>query len=796
MKDSSDSLSALKIAYNYKTFQSKPTQAQKRAFPVNPKDAANRLPYQNPRLSLHERIADLLGRMTLEEKIAQLYCAGWIGKVSDILFDEAGKLSHAKLAPLAKDGLSQLGRPSQARPPRPAAELTNAIQKFLLEETRLGIPALFDEEGLHGLMGIGATSFPQAIALASSWDEDLVESVFSAVARETRARGSNYVYTPVLDLARDPRWGRVEETYGEDPYLVSRMGVAAIHGLQGRDGPRIDKQHVLATAKHYAVHGQPEGGQNAAPGNISERVIREQFLLPFQAAVMEAGVGAVMASYNEIDGLPSHINHWLLQDVLREEWGFQGFVTSDGMGVPQLVAVHHVAADAAQAARMAIQAGVDIEIPEGQCYPSLLEQARAGQVAVQTIDRAVGRILRAKFLLGLLDEAPFVDPDQAEQISNCPEHCQLALEAARKAIVLLKNQGDLLPLDATRIESIAVIGPNAADVHLGGYAMDPGRGVSVLEGVRQRAGSAIRVGYAEGCRITEGVQGWEAWHRDQVRLSDPADDDQRIAEAVALARASDAAVLVIGGNEATCREGWWSDHLGDRDSLELLGRQDELVRAVLATSTPTVVVLINGRPLAINFIAEHVAAILECWYLGQEGGTAVAEALFGDINPSGKLPISFPRNVGQLPVYYNHKPSAKRGYLFSTTEPLFPFGHGLSYTTFSYTNLRLDPPRIPPDGRTLVRVEVTNTGTRPGDEIVQLYIHDQISSLTRPLKELKGFKRIHLEPGQTRTVEFSLGYKELACLGLDMQPQVEPGLFDVMVGTSSVENLTVVLEVF
>jgi len=762
---------------------------------VKPTDSTSLPSYRDPHLSLEARIADLLGRMTLEEKIAQLYCAGRIIEMSEILFDEEGRLSHAKMSALFKHGLCQLGRPSQARLPRPAAELTNAIQEFLIEETRLGIPALFNEEGLHGLMGVGATSFPQAIALASAWDEDLVERIFSAVARETRARGSNYVYTPVLDLARDPRWGRVEETFGEDPYLVSRLGVAAIYGLQGRDGPFIDKEHVIAVAKHYAVHGQPEGGLNAAPGNISERIIREQFLPPFQAAVIEAGVGAVMASYNEIDGVPAHVNAWLLQDVLRGEWGFQGFVTSDGMGVPQLVALHHVAADASQAARMSIQAGVDVEVPVGHCYPSLQEQAEQGQVDMQTIDRAVERILRAKFLLGLLDEPPYVDPDQAEQVSNCPQHRQLALEAARKAIVLLKNQGDLLPLDGTRIGSIAVIGPNAAGVHLGGYSMHPGRGVSVLDGIRRRVGEAIRVSYAEGCRITEGVQGWEAWHKDQVILSDPASDDQRIAEAVALAQASDVAVLVIGGNEATCREGWWFDHLGDRDSLDLLGRQDELVARVLETSTPTVVVLINGRPLAINAVAAHVPAILECWYLGQEGGTAVAEVLFGDVNPGGKLPVSFPSSVGQLPVYYNHKPSAKRGYLFSTHAPLFSFGHGLSYTTFTYANLRLDPPHISPGERSRVQVEVTNAGPRSGDEVVQLYIHDQVSCPTRPVKELKGFKRIHLQPGETQTVEFSLGFEQLSSLGLDMQPQVEAGLFDVMVGMSSVNYETVTLEI-
>jgi beta-glucosidase len=394
-----------------------------------------------------------------------------------------------------------------------------------------------------------------------------------------------------------------------------------------------------------------------------------------------------------------------------------------------------------------------------------------------------------------LDELPYVDPLQAERINNCPEHRQLALEAARKAIVLLKNHDNLLPLEVSKIQSLAVIGPNAADLHLGGYSMDPGRGLSILEGIRQKVGEHIQVGYAEGCRITTGDQGWRAWHEDEVALSDPAEDDARIAEAVDLARASDVVVLVLGGNEATCREGWWFDHLGDRDDLHLLGRQEELAKAVLATGRPVIVALINGRPLTINFVAENAPAIFECWYLGQETGAALAEALFGEINPGGKLPITFPRNIGQLPVYYYQKPSAHRGYLFSDQSPLYPFGHGLSYTSFAYHDLRLTPSLIPPDGQTLVQVEVTNTGKRPGDEIVQLYIRDQISSITRPVKELKGFKRVHLAPGETRTVKFNLGFKELSSLDENMQPRVEPGVFDIMVGTSSVKYETEILEV-
>ncbi len=749
--------------------------------------------YRNPDLPVEERVTDLLGRMTLEEKVAQLYCVGRAVEMTGILLDEDGNPLPERMADLFCHGIGQLGRPAQRRSPRATAELTNAIQKFLAEKTRLGIPAMFNEEGLHGLMATGSTSFPQAIALASTWDEALVEAVYTVVAKEARSRGSNYIYTPVLDLARDARWGRTEETFGEDPFLVSRLGVAAIRGLQGR-GPKIDKDHVIACAKHFAVHGQPEGGLESAPGNISERIIREEFLPPFRAAVIEAGVGAVMAAYNEVDGIPVHVSRWLLQTVLREEWSFRGFVTSDGFGVPQLVRLHHVAADLSQAARMAIEAGVDVEVPRGYCYPTLIEQVRSGAVAVQTVNQAAGRILRAKILLGLLDETPYIDPDEAERVTNSSEHQRLALRAAHEAIVLLKNEEDLLPLHVDQIRSMAVIGPNAGDLHLGGYSEDPGHGVSVCEGIQRKVGGRAKVAYAEGCRITQGKQGYAAWWEHEVRLSDPAEDTPRISEAVQLARQSDVAILVIGGNEGTCREGWWFDHIGDRDDLNLLGRQEELVTAVLATGTPTVVVLINGRPLTINLVVENVPAILECWYLGQETGTAVADVLFGDVNPSGKLPITFPRSVGGLPVYYYHKPSAKRGYLFSKTEPLYPFGYGLSYTTFAYHNLRLVPEKIALDGQAVVQFDVTNTGQRAGDEIAQLYIRDQVSSVTRPVKALKGFRRIGLQPGETKTVEFVLTPDALSFLDHDMQCLVEPGLFDVMVGSSSEQLDTVTLE--
>jgi beta-glucosidase len=454
-----------------------------------------------------------------------------------------------------------------------------------------------------------------------------------------------------------------------------------------------------------------------------------------------------------------------------------------------------VAATLEDAAKQALEAGVDCEVPEGLCFATLVDQVRAGEVSMATIDRATAHMLRAKLRLGLLDGTPHVDPEAAERVTNSEAHRNLALKAAREAVVLLKNAEALLPLDLEALKTIAVIGPNAADLHVGGYAMDPGRGASVLEGIRAHVGDRVQVRYTEGCRITEGVQGYAAWHEDAVQLSDPVEDTARISEAVTVAEGADVAVLVLGGNESTCREGWWFNHLGDRADLNLLGRQEALVEAVLATGTPTVVVLINGRPLSIPDVAERVPALLECWYLGQATGRAVAEILFGDVSPSGKLPISFPRSVGQLPVYYYHRPSAKRGYLFTPTAPLFPFGFGLSYTTFAYGAVHVTPETIPTDGAVSVTVEVTNTGTRPGAEVVQLYVHDPVSSVTRPVQLLRDFRRVELAPGESRIVSFTLPAEKLAFLDREMRWRVEPGTFEVRVGGSSVDTRSASFEV-
>jgi beta-glucosidase len=753
----------------------------------------NALPYRDPKLPVEQRVADLLSRMTLEEKVAQMEGA-WENRQffsdSKTLFvDQDGNFIPENAAALLKNGLGEISRPSEKRGPRQMAIYTNTVQKWVKENTRLGIPVLFHDECLHGHVAPGGTSYPQAIALSSTWDPALVQSVFTATAAEVRARGAQHCLAPVLDLARDPRWGRTEETYGEDPYLVSRIGLAAILGLQGTGA--IDRSHVMATAKHFAAHGQPEGGTNVAPGNYSERVIREYFLKPFETAVKDGHVQSVMASYNEIDGIPSHSNKHLLDDILRHEWGFDGVIVSDYFGITDLVTLHHVVATNAEAGKKALEAGVEIELPFEAAYPSLVDQVHQGRVSESSIDRAVAHLLWAKFEAGLF-ENPYVDPDYAEKLVNNAEHQQLALQAAHEAIILLKNQNNLLPLDKSKYKRIAVIGPNAADLHLGGYSNKPGRGVSILQAVKDKVGSSAEVVYSEGCKITETFPDWDA---DKVVLGDPALNAKRIQEAVAGAKNSDLVILALGENEQTSREAWAVNHLGDRDSLDLLGNQDDLVKAILATGKPTIVYLQHGRPNSINYIAENVPAILDGWYLGQEGGAAIADVLFGDYNPGGRLPITVPRSVGQLPDYYYQKPSAKRGLLGASITPLFPFGWGLSYTTFKYDNLRVTPDTIGPQGTTTVSVDVTNTGKVSGTEVAQLYIRDEVSSVTRPVKELRGFRRLALDPGKTQTVTFILGPEELSFLDREMHRVVEPGSFKIMVGGNSVDLVETKLNV-
>jgi beta-glucosidase len=754
--------------------------------------------YRDPAQPVERRVKDLLARMTLEEKVAQLLCV-WGGK--DRVQTPDGAFSPERASQAFPHGLGQIARPSDRRgvtAPRPGTEVAgaqagvvnrdaldtatyvNAAQRWAVEQTRLGIPLLMHEEALHGYVARDATSFPQAIALASTWDPALVERVFAVAAREMRARGAQLALAPVVDVARDPRWGRIEETYGEDPHLVSEMGLAAIRGFQGRTLP-LAPDKVWATLKHMTGHGQPENGTNVGPADVSERNLRSNFFPPFERAVKELPVRSIMASYNEIDGVPSHANRWLLTDVLRGEWGYPGAVVSDYYAVRELNSRHRLSTDLRDAAVRALQAGVDAETPDGEAYVLLPELVKSRRIPESLVDQAVRRVLDLKFRAGLFED-PYVDARAADAKTATPDAVALAREAARRSIVLLKNENGLLPLDPSRIGRLAVLGTHARDTPIGGYGDVPRHVVSVLEGLQKAAGGRFEVEYSEGVRITES----RSWTADPVRLVDPAVNQRLIQAAVETARKADVVVMVLGDNEQTSREAWAESHLGDRASLELIGQQNDLAREVFALGKPTVVLLLNGRPLSVNYLAEKAPALLEGWYLGQETGNAVADVLFGAANPGGKLPVSIARSAGQLPIFYNHKPTARRGYLFESTKPLYPFGFGLSYTRFTVSPPRLTRPTVRMGEPVEVTVDVTNAGPRAGDEVVQLYVRDDEASVTRPVLELKRFQRVTLNPGETRTVTFQLSPDDLAFWNLQMKRVVEPGTFTLSTGPSSV----------
>jgi beta-glucosidase len=747
--------------------------------------------YKDASLSPDVRAADLVSRMTLEEKIAQLHS---FGTRDTTLFDKDGNFTGGNAAEILNRGVGTFFSPALFDPLSRTRSISriNSFQKYMIEKTRLGIPAIMFTEGLHGAMIPGSTSFPQAIGLGSTWDTALIEQVFTVAAMEAHAAGIWQVLSPVLDLARDPRWGRTEECYSEDPYLVSRLGMAAVFGWQGR-GKTIGENHVSVTLKHFAGHGQSEGGKNLAPVNHSERYFRETHLYPFEMAVKRANAQSIMASYNEWDGIPNHVNKKLLTDILRGEWDFKGYVMSDGGGMDVTYRNHLAAADSAESGVLSIMAGIDYDLGSNGCFTSLLDQVKKGKISEVFITRAAKNILRVKFTLGLFDR-PYIDEGLIENV-NSKEHKELALKAAHEAMVLLKNEGDLLPLNPDKIKTLAVIGPNAADIHLGGYSYIPMEGVTVFEGIRDFAEGKFKVLYSEGCKITlNKVCHWLV--NEKPIVNDPENDRKMIAEAVKVAKQSDVVILAIGENEIINREAWNDDHLGDRDNLDLFGMQNELARAIVKTGKPVIVLLINGRPITINYLQENADAIIECWYLGQETGHAVADVIFGKVNPSGKLPVTFPHNVGQLPCFYNKKPTNHRFYLMSDPIPLYPFGFGLSYTTFEYKNLRIIPDEIPADGTTLVEIDITNTGKVSGDEIVQLYIHDIVSLPTRPVKELKDFYRITLNPCETRTVKFIITPDKLEAFNLEMKRVVQPGNFEIMVGKNSMEVLTDTLKVF
>lgn len=820
--------------------------------------ATTALPYQDPARSVTERTEDLLKRMTLAEKLAQLQSV-WHQRRQ--MEDTKLQFMPAKAATLMPHGIGHIARPSEYKTPKQTAEFNNAAQRWLREHTRLGIPALMHEEALHGYVAFDATSFPQALALASSWSADDVQAMYSVAAREMRATGAHWALAPVLDIARDPRWGRIEETMGEDPYLVSTLGVAAIRGLQGEPAPNgakdplFAKDKVVATLKHLTGHGQPQAGVNTAPAHIAPRELAEVFLTPFEAAVKLAHAASIMPSYNEVDGLPSHINQPLLRDVVRKQWGFQGAVVSDYFAIQELRSRHQLYADDAEAAKAALLAGVDMETPDPKAYPLLAEQVQSGALDEAVIDDAVRVVLRLKFRLGLFEQQE-VAVDAADQALGTAQSRVLAQSIAEKSIVLLKNDDALpmgvhdalpmgvheaneapkvqpmgvhrvLPMDVHRIQHLAVIGPHADETLLGGYSSIPRQTVNVLQGLQHKLQGKAKVSFARGARITPnnflqnqgsatadstdtsstnalaaaaaaalqqrshnaGTYSMLRWNHDDTVAADPLENARLRAEAVALAKTVDAVVLVLGENEGLAREAWADKHLGDRTTLELSADQQLLAQQVLAAAgnKPVVLVLSNGRPLALGSLASQMPAIVEAWYLGQETGTALANVLFGDVNPSGKLPITFPRSAGHIPSFYNHKASSTRGYLQDDISPLYPFGHGLSYTEFSYSNLTISTPQLQAGGEAQIRFQLKNSGKRAGTEVVQLYVQDPVASLTRPVQQLAGFARVSLAPGQTAHLQFHLPVNQLAFLDSRMRWVVEPGDIRVMVGSSSAD---------
>ncbi len=750
------------------------------------------LPYKNQTLPVEQRIQDLLSRMTLEEKVAQTY-AVWLDKnkeyQTNFQFDE--KKAEKGILKL---GIGHIARASEtsisgSRGPADNAKIANDIQRFLSTKTRLGIPAIIHEESLHGQQAKNATHFPSQLALSSSWNEALFAEIYAAVAKEVRSRGGQQVLAPVVDIARDPRWGRTEETLGEDPYLVARLATAAIKAYQG-PGPQIGKDNVAATIKHFGIHGAPEGGVNIGPAYMDERSARESFLFPFEYAIKNAGVWSLMPCYNEWNGTPAHANKRLLTDILRTDYGFKGLVVSDYFAIKEVGSIHGITTDSNEIALKTFDSGVDIELPDAAMFPRLVGLVKAGKVSEAKLDAVVANVLRLKFLLGLF-ENPYVDGALAEKTVGSAAHRAIALKAAQQSVVLLKNEGNVLPLGVDRFKKIAVIGPNANKCILGGYSNMPRQLVTTLDGIKAKLNGKAEVLFAEGCRINDSGN----WFDDPVKLTDKAVNEKLIAEAVSVAQQADIIILCVGGNEATSREGWGKDHLGDLTTLDLLGQQNDLVQALAATGKSIVSCIFSGPPLSTPTLNANSKGILQCWYLGQETGTAVADVLFGDVNPSGKLTVSVPRSVGHIPAYYNYKPSARRGYHLEEIKPLFPFGYGLSYTNFSYQKPGMSQNTIAKNASTVVEIEVKNTGQRKGAEVVQLYIRDKESSFTRPVKELKDFARVELNPGQSQVVRFTINPEKLALIGADMKPVVEAGEFDIMIGSSSQDLQTLTLTV-
>jgi beta-glucosidase len=751
------------------------------------------LHYQDPALAVDDRVADLLGRMTVEEKIAQLGSI-W---AFEIVGDDG--LDGRKLDELLGAGLGEITRLAGSTNLQPAevASTANEIQRYLVDRTRLGIPAIVHEECLHGLLAWAAPCFQQAIGAAASFDPELLGEVAATIRRRMLATGARHALGPVLDITRDPRWGRIEETYGEDPYLAATMGVAYIRALQGP----ILSDGVIATGKHLVGHGMAEGGLNQAPVHLGPREMRDEQLFPFEAAVREAGLGSIMPAYCDVDGVPCHASRELLGTILRDEWGFDGIVASDYVGIELIARQHQMTGDLSQVAALALRAGVDLELPRFAAYAEPLALAlETGRVDVSLLDATVGRVLRAKFRLGLF-ENPYVElPTEVGLSALANDEKRVGRELARRSLVLVENDGTLPLINPRRI---AVIGPSADSARelLGDYShlvhietllemrsRDSAFGFEVTDEVSVGDELAGRRTILDAIR--ERVDAADVRHARGTGIHGGTDEE--IAEAVDAAKAADVALVFLGERSGLTDDATTGE-ARDRRDLGFFGRQQELLEAVVATKTPVVLVVVSGRPLAIEWAARHCAAVLLAWVPGDEGPDAIVDVLVGDTNPGGKLPVSVPRHVGQVPLHYRHHPSGGRSnwkgdYVDGPTSPLWPFGFGRSYTSFEFSNLRLDRTELPTDGgEVVVTADVTNTGDRPGDEVVQFYVRDPEATVARPVLELRGFCRVGLAPGERRAVSFRLAAEQFAYVGADYRRVVEPGVIRVFVGSSSAD---------
>ena len=740
------------------------------------------------------RVQDLLARMTLEEKVAQLRST-WSAhpKINASFLDNARGMDS-----LFGQGIAMIN-PDFANTLEESIDYRNRIQSYLRLHTRLGIPAIFLDECHHGLLAQQTDVFPTSIGLACSWDTLLVTRIYTYAALQASVRGTSMVLAPVVDVTRDPRWGRTGETFGEDPYLNGLMGSAVVRGFQGSSSGSVPFGHVAACLKHFTGHGQPEAGQNQGPADFPERVLRTFHMEPFRLIIARAHPAAIMPAYVEIDGVPSHANHWLLTDVLRGEFRFSGILVSDWWAIDQLYQKHLVAASLSDAAYQAFTAGVTVDLPMGANYAALVSLVRSGRIPLAAIDSAVARVLTLKFSLGLFDRVAPISLDTARAMIDRPAGRSLALQAAEESMVLLKNDRRILPLSVSAHHRIAVVGPCAAVNYTGDYSGVPVRNVSLLEGIRSRVGSDASVVYAKGVDLS---MNGSAVSMDNFQWIDTlvapshAHNFAMIDSAIAVAASADVIICAVGQNEQYSREAEAPNHYGDVSTLDLPADQDSLVRALVATGKPVIVYLAHGRPLSIGYIASHAAAILDGWFTGEEAGNAAAHILFGDVNPSGKLTISIPRSVGQIPIYYNHKPSVQvMNYVSESSLPLYPFGFGLSYTSFAYSAPRLSATSMPLSGSVSVSVDVTNTGGVAGDEIVELYVHPRVASVTQPVLALRDFSRVHLAAGETKTVSFRIDAAHLAYWTRDMRFTVEPGVVDVLVGGSSRELQSVGLGV-